>query len=97
MSLIMSVCTYHIRSCKGSDEPALLKRRDIDKNSGKKLYLKASNGAKIRNRYNQVPHMFKESRYAYAISNKNTFPVPIREEWQFYLCCKGNNKEQEMS
>ena len=23
MSLIMSVCTYHISSCKGSGEPAL--------------------------------------------------------------------------
>ena len=82
MSLIMSVCTYHIRSCKGSDEPALLKRRDIDENSGQKLYLK---------------RMFKECRYAYAISNKNTFPVPIREERQFYLCRKGNTIEQEMS
>ena len=40
MSLVMSVCTYHIRSCKGSGEPALSKRRDIDENSGQKLYLK---------------------------------------------------------
>ena len=40
MSLIMSVCTYHIRSCKGSGEPVLSKRRDIDDSSGQKLYLK---------------------------------------------------------
>ena len=40
MSLIMSVCTYQIRSCKGSGEPALSKRRDIDESSGQKLYLK---------------------------------------------------------
>ena len=32
--------TYHIRSCKGSGEPALSKRRDIDEISGQKLYLK---------------------------------------------------------
>ena len=62
MSLIMSVCTYHIRSCKGSGEPALSKRRDIDESSGQKLYLK---------------RMFKEWRYAYAVRNKNMFAVPI--------------------
>ena len=40
MTLIISVCTYHIRSCKGSGEPALLRRTDIDESSGQKLYLK---------------------------------------------------------
>ena len=82
MSLVMSVCTSHIRSCKGSGEPALSKRRDIDESSGQKLYLK---------------RMFKEWRYAYAVRNKNMFAVPIWEEWQFYPCRKGNTIEQEMS
>ena len=71
MSLIMSACTYHIRSCKGSGEPALSKIRDIDESSGQKLYLK---------------RFFKEWCYAYAISNKNTFAVPIREESLFSQC-----------
>ena len=73
MSLIMSVCTYHIRSCKGSGEPALSKRRDIDESSGQ----------------NDVTHM--------QLETKNMFAVPIREEWQFYPCRKGNTIEQEMS
>ena len=60
----------------------LSKRTDIDESSGQKLYLK---------------RMFKEYRYAYAISNKNTVAVPIQEEWQIYPCRKGDTIEQEMS